>query len=335
MDEIASRPDSELPVIPVLWGGRHGTGGLAAAEPERFGAILDAGRAHYGGAAMALGNRLSRHWLTRNANPYLDEIEALAGLAGRPGVHLLNMSYEWTCTSAAVPDPGGGARLLRTLDWPLDGLGRNIVVAHMQGPAGAYENVTWPGFTGVATAMAPGRFAAALNQPPMRRWTSSCWLDWVVNRARVWRRRALPPVHLLRQVFDSCKTYDEAKARLVETPLAMPAFFTVVGTAAEQGCVIERTEDAAFVRDAPAVAANHWVAAPLGGRHRGVDSAGRHKQMEARHGDAGASGPFDWVTAPILIPTTRLAVVANPRTGRLAVRGWEADGPATQVLELA
>ena len=79
--------------------------------------------------------------------------------------------------------------MLRTLDWPLRGLGRNVVVATIEGAAGIYKNVTWPGFVGVATAMAPGRFSGAINQPPMRKWSPSCWLDWGINRCRLWRRR--------------------------------------------------------------------------------------------------------------------------------------------------
>jgi hypothetical protein len=32
-------------------------------------------------------------------------------------------------------------------------------------------------------------------------------------------------------------------------------------------------------------------------------------------------------------PDTRLAVMANPATGRLAVQGLEADGPATEIFD--
>ena len=314
------------------------TGGVAALvhdAPDHFAAVLAAGHEHYGGPAMAIGNRLSRHWLERNGNPYLAEIDALAELAGTPGVHLLNMSYEWTCTTSAGPDPAGtGARMLRTLDWPLSGLGRNVLVARMAGPAGGYENVTWPGFSGIATAMAPDRFAAAINQPPMRKWTASCWFDWAVNRMRLWRRRALPPVHLLRQVFDHCRDFAEARDVLMSEPLAMPAFFTLVGVNPDEGCVIERTEDGATLRPGPASVANHWIATDVPGRYRGVDSPGRFALMETKRDGAGASEPFDWVLPPILNATTRLGGVANPGTGRLTVQGWGTDGPATAVFEL-
>jgi len=334
MDLRVEQPAESLPQIPVVRAESGGARAIAAERPAEFRAVLDAGQAHYGAAAIAIGDRLSRRWLRRNDNPYLAEIDALAALAGDAGAHLLNMSYEWTCTTSAAPDPAGdGARLLRTLDWPLNGLGRNVVVARMKGEAGVYDNVTWPGFSGIATASAPGRFAAAINQPPMRKWTSSCWFDWGVNRIRLWRRRALPPVHLLRHVFDRCRSFEDAKRVLMETPIAMPAFFTLAGTRAHEACVIERTEEAVTLREGPASVANHWIGRDEPGRYRGFDSPGRYAQMEAERDVAGVSGPFDWVTPPILNATTRLAVVAHPASGRLSVQGFEQDGPATAVHE--
>jgi len=328
---MVNTPMVDLPEIP-----HHHMIGLAPvalvqADSERFRAIIAAGTDHYGQRTLAVGDAISRRWLAACANPYAAEIEAIAAVAGTPGAFLLNLSYEWTCTTSATADPSGtGNRMLRTLDWPLRGLGRNVVVATMEGAAGIYKNVTWPGFAGVATAMAPGRFSGAINQPPMRKWSPSCWLDWGINRCRLWRRRALPPVHVLRQVFDTCRTYAEAKKALSEMPLAMPAFFTLSGTEPGEGCVIEREEEAAHVREAPASVANHWIAADIPGRYRGIDSLGRFKLMESLR-DA-VPDDFSWVQSPILNETTRLAVVANAKLGMLIVQGWEADGPATQIF---
>ena len=46
----------------------------------------------------------------------------------------------------------------------------------------------------------------------------------------------------------------------------------------------------------------------------------------------GAAG-MDWLVPPVLNPDTRLAVMANPAAGRIAVQGLEADGPATQIFD--
>ena len=330
MDPMVSMSKTNLPEIPHHHMIGSGPVALAQRDPKRFRAIIAAGTDYYGQRTLALADVISRRWLAACANPYAAEIAAIAAVAGSPGTFLLNLSYEWACTTSATADPSGtGNRILRTLDWPLQGLGENVVVATMEGAAGVYKNVTWPGFAGVATAMAPGRFSGAINQPPMRTWSPSCWLDWGINRCSLLRRRALPPVHVLRQVFDTCQTYAEAKKVLIETPLAMPAFFTLSGTEPGEGCIIEREEDVAHVREAPASVANHWIVADVPGRYRGVDSQGRYKLMESLRDVV--PDDFSWMQSPILNETTRLAVVANAKRGLLIVQGWEAAGPATQI----
>ena len=320
-----TRPLVDIPYVDATV-----SGPLAVAEAEagRFQAILGAGRQHYGRLAIGVGDTISRAWLGRQNSRLAAEIDAIDDAAGKSGAWLLNLSYEWSCTTGAGPDPSGeGNRMLRTLDWPLDGLGETIVVAKFKDTAGPYFNITWPGFVGVVTAMAPGRFSAAINQPPFRKWTRSCWFDWALNRGRLLTRKAPPPTHLLRDVFDSCATYDEAKERLTETPLAMPAFITLSGTAPGQSCLIEREETAATVHNGPTACANHWLSRNIPGHYRGIDSPGRLDLMSSSR-DSTEDG-FDWVQAPILNETTRIAVVANALTGKLLVRGYERDGPVT------
>jgi len=321
--------------IPLIEAG--GRGALAAldAAPERLAELVDSARRHYGPMAMRAADLASRRWLEKTANPYLGEIAGMASRIGAPGVYMLNLSYEWSCTAGVGPDPdpaAGGNRMLRTLDWPLDGLGRTVVVSRHETAAGAYLNVTWPGFAGVTTAMAPGRFSAAINQPPMR-WTSPVMaLDWLANRLGIWRQGGLPPVHLLRKAFDECRTYAEAKAMLAETPVCLPAFFTLSGVAPGECCAIERLETRAAVRDGPASTANHWIRFQVAGRARGSDSVGRFRQMEAVRETA--ADDFAWVAPPILNAATRVAVIANAAAGRLAVQGFEGEAPATPVFRV-
>lgn len=315
--------------IPLLEAPAEGLGAIVESRSAEMADILGEARRHYTAPVLVAGDRLSRAWLRRSQNPYLGEIDAIAGRLDGPGGYLLNLSFEWSCTTATGPAPGGkGNRLLRTLDWLLPGLGRTLLVVRQQGAAGTYLNITWPGFVGVATAMAPGRFSAALNQPPMRRNSALLAFDWLLGRSRLAVSRALPPVHLLRRVFDSCRTFAEAKRLLVETPLCMPAFFTLSGATAEEGCIIERTETRAAVRESPACVANHWVDLPHRCWPRGGDSVGRLAAMTAGH--CGATEPFAWLTPPILNPTTRVAVEANAGAGSLLARGYEADGPVTR-----
>jgi hypothetical protein len=322
-----------LPEIPVIDLGSAGPVELARlARPQAL-ALLTAARRQFTSIGVALADRQARRWLARVGNPYLPEIDAIAAALGRGGIHGLNLSYEWACTTgtAAAPD-GAGMLLRRTLDWPFHGLGRNLVVARQASVAGAWCNITWPGLVGVYTAVAPGRFAAAINQAPLRRHTGFLPADWLVDRLRVRRSRALPPCHLLRRVFDACAGYAEARDALAATPLCLPALFTLAGTRPGEGCVIERTEDRAVIHPAPAAVANQWLGTDFGrARDRGFDSPERQQQMVAT---LARGSDLDWLEPPVLSTYTRLAVAANAATGTLTVQGWEKDGPATRILRL-
>lgn len=321
--------------IPLIEAANGGAPAMLDGAPEQIADILRVARKRYGPLALRLGDRLSKRWLARTENPYFDEIHAVSRHLGVAGAYLLNMSYEWACTSGVGPAPGGeGSRLLRTLDWDLAGLGRNLIVAHQHGPAGAYYNIGWPGFAGVTTAMAPGRFAIAINQPPMRQHHRSFPINWARNRWGVWRGGGVPPVHALRHVCDHCPTAAAARDYLMTVALCLPGFFTISGADAGEGCVIERSETRSAVLEGPTAIANHWrVLTDEGGQARGENSEDRLAQMEALR--EGAADDLGWLAPPILNATTRAAVVANAATGTLIVQGFEPDGPATKIFRLS
>ncbi len=326
------------PPVPIFDVGARGGAGLLAAAPERARRLLDLAERRYGRLPLRLADARSRRWLSRTGNPYLAEIDAVAAAIGRPGAHMLNLSFEWACTAAVGPDPAGpGARLMRTLDWELDGLGEAVIVARQEGPAGPWLNVTWPGFVGALTVLAPGRFAAAINQPPMRvtrlgPFGMPAVVDWLAARAGVLRSAALPPAHLLRRVCETAPDYAAARRMLAGTPVCIPVFYTLCGPGRDQGCLIERTEEEAFCFEAPICAANHWLTPGRSGRPRTAGSAARQALL-ARH--MAAAERFDWLEPPVLNARTRVAVVANPATGRLLVQGVEAARPVTAPTQLA
>jgi len=179
-----------LPAIPLI-DVRHG-GPVAHAQRSRD-AMLDLRAACFSvlpapmrGIARPL-DRLSAACLSRSASPYREEIARIAEIAGKPGVWFVNASYEWGCTTRIDVEPVPVLR--RTLDWPFPGLGRHVEVALQDGGAGAYANVTWPGAVGVLTAVAPGRFAAAVNQGPLYRRASAMALlpaDFLLNAVGTW-----------------------------------------------------------------------------------------------------------------------------------------------------
>ena len=298
----------------------------------------------------------SRRWLRRSRSPFVREVEAVAEVLGFPGIWFLNSSYQWGCTAVAR-DEDGAPWLARTLDWPFHGLGRHLEVARMRGTAGEFFNVTWPGYVGALTASAPGRFAAAINQAPLWRRTSKPWLrpyDMAANALRTWGIRHAPPDHLLREVLETCRDFDEAKRQLESTPVARPVIFTLVGCRRGERCVIERTEEEHSTRSEDTSAANDWLnyAEPWEARvnttymltrsheEAGARSRARREALAAWSAPF-ARGGFAWVVPPVLNLFTRMAVEMCPAQGILRVVGYERrEGselpqPATQPCELA
>jgi hypothetical protein len=299
---------------------------------------------------------LSHRTLKRSHSPYLTEIAQIAAALDISGVWLLNASYQWGCTARAS-EQDGVPWLMRTLDWPFRGLGHHTELAHMSGERGDFISVTWPGFVGVLTAMAPGRFAAALNQAPMWRCTRHRYLrpfDYVANvrRAAAGAGR-MPPDQLLRRAFEVCADFAAARRLLETTPVARPVIYTVVGCAAAERCIIERTETDFVTRHDDTSAANDWVPCRDGwegriGTRRFLTSSfadaasysrARRESLNGWTGAASAPG-FDWVREPILNPYTRLAVAMCPAKGLLRVRGYDRSEallpePVTAICEIA
>jgi hypothetical protein len=299
---------------------------------------------------------VSRHWLGRSSSPYIPEIAQIAGTLGFSGVWLLNASYQWGCTSLAREE-NGVPWLIRTLDWPFLGLGRYAEVAHMQGAGGDFFSVTWPGYVGALTAMAPSRFAACVNQAPMRRRTAHRYLracDFAANAFAIWRSDDLMPSdQLLRRTFELCADYCAARRMLETAPVARPVIYTLVGCAANERCVIERTETDFMTREDETCAANDWVPCRPGwegriGTRRFLSSSladaanysrARRDALKAWDGVL-ATPTFDWVREPVLNPYTRLAVAMCPASGLLRVVGYDKTDaivpePVTLVCEIS
>jgi hypothetical protein len=311
---------------------------LIRASRRAFGPLVHA--ASYG--AAPLGDWLVKRWLEKTGNPYRDEIAGFAWRLNTSGVWALNLSYEFGCTSGVYATEAG-PRLLRVLDWPFEGLGKNLVVAHQQGPAGDFHNVTWPAVSGVFTAVAQGRFAAALNQAPMRRHKSGIYLDWLKNRLWVQRRKALPPAHLLRKACEHASSYEEAKRMLAHEPVAIPVIYILAGVKDGEGCVIERLEEGAAVRELdnhPQVSASnhfqsHINAIGHGWKAREIDSYGRAICAGVITGAEAADPLMRWFKPPIANHNSRLCFAANARDGAMSLIGTEGEQPLTELFRLA
>lgn len=321
----------ELPSIPVLDVGPDWVLEALEREMARVHALLDTGAGRIPATAVRIADRVSQRWLERHRAPHLAEIDAIAARVGRPGAHFLNVSYEWGCSCRVAPSPdGSSARLLRVLDWPDPGLGRHIMAVRVAGGAGRWLSLTWPGYTGVLQGVAPGRFAAAMNQAPMDSGTGVYALDWLAARAQIWRRPHVPAAYLLRRVFETAADFHEARRMLTETPVAASAIYSLAGLDPSETCVIQRRPDEAHVTDGDGVAVNAWNGTAWTGRERGEENPGRAATM--RLASTEFSEELGWLRPPVLNDRTRLVFVADAASGEFFAQGYEADGPATEVL---
>jgi hypothetical protein len=325
-----------LPNIPVIDVGADFPMATLLADEARAHKLIDEATRGVPRAVLGGLDAVSRRWLRKWDNAHLPEIEAIAHRLGRPGAYFLSVNYEWGCTVAVGPSPDrGSARLARTLDWVTHGLGRNVIAARVACDLGPFVTLTWPGFTGVIQGLAPGRFAAALNQAPMRKLGGGFYpTDWMANRARVWRMPHPTPLHVLRSVFETARDFATAKAMLTEQKIAAPAIFSITGIGPGESCVIERTEEGAHVIEGSAWAVNHWQQLDVSARPRGVDSRGRLATMSSAS-VIEFDAQFPWLVAPVLNSLTRLAMVADASAGRLMVQGYEDGKAATAVLDLS
>jgi hypothetical protein len=345
----------DIPIVDVREGGplRQAQEGAARARALRDDCLSFFPPATV--AALPVLDRLARRWLSRSQSPYIREIECIAAALGFSGVWFLNGSYSWGCTTMAR-DEEGEPWLMRTLDWPFPGLGRHVEIAQKWGVAGEFYSVTWPGYVGTLTAMAPGRFAAAINQAPLWRRTRHPWLrpfDLAANAIKTWRIQNIPPDQLLRQVFETCPDFASARTMLERTPVARPVIFSLAGLRPGERCVIERTEEDFETRATETVAANDWHTrrepweARVGGdlvltcryEEAGENSRCRRETI-ARFSGSLVNEPFGWLAEPVNNRFTRLAVEMCPSRGILRVMGLERMShdtmatPVTAIREL-
>ncbi|MEL6770128.1 MAG: C45 family peptidase [Bacteroidota bacterium] len=132
------------------------------------------------------------------------------------------------CTAFAV-DTDSGPLHARNLDWWTEAnlLSTASLVTDFMDREGEtrFQTLGWPGFIGVLSGMAPGRFAITLN---------AVLSDEPAQFA--------PSIALLiRQVLETEPTYDAAVERLASSPIASDCLLLVTGCTSGEMVVVERT----------------------------------------------------------------------------------------------
>ena len=263
-------------------------------------------------ARMKRSSNLLMGWHRRVENPYLAELESLHEMGFL--IYPMNGALEFGCTTAMVTRHNRPV-LWRTLDWPWPHMAGGLLVVQMPSTHGVWYNVTWPNFVGVANALAPGRFALAVNRAPS-------WYEVkpATHRRLVLNSKNRSPLHLAREVMQHAPDYATAKQWLLSSKLCTTAIFTLVGMDTGERCVIEHWSDRTIEVPDAVAATNHWQAFPPNRVRPSEQSKVRLREMKARLG-VGYIRPLGWLTEPVLFEHTVLAMEACPASGVLRVRG--------------
>lgn len=306
----------------------------AEARPDQLHALIRAAVPAYAPRAMVrLADRSSEKWLARNSSPYIPEVHQINSLAGNPGcVHVLTACYEWGCTAGALPYDGSMV-LFRVLDWPFHGLGRLIEAVVVPARPGPFITLTWPGFTGVLQALAPGRFAVALNQAPLvLHGPKSMWFaSWVTERRVTYASTAPSPLHVVRMVCEEAGDFATARDMLEHTDISTPATYTLVGMHEGERSIIERSRTSSFTHADAYTAANAWRRPDVRGLPRHMANTERAAQLMHMRPD----DPQDiesWLRPPMRNCFSRLALSCSPREGWIVAQDLEGGRAATEVF---
>lgn len=283
-------------------------------------ALADIPAAHIAGAALRAVYGLF-------GGRYEDEIGAWAAALGlsRGRTTLVQCSYELSqlsgrlfgCTAGVVRSSRTGALVhVRSMDWPLQSIGAATRLVRFHRGRRGFVAVGIAGFVGVLSGMVPGAYSVTMNWAPPSELPG---FDF-------------GPAFLLREVLETCDTYEEAVRDLRNTRLACPVFFVVCGAKDGQACVVERTRKIAEVRrlrSSVLVQANHHVTRRLQERNEyfrdGLeDSRERARVLELellRRADVGSldtiAGSLD--AEPVCNDDSHQQMLFCPRTGEFAI----------------
>ncbi len=214
-------------------------------------------------------------------------------LAGLPATRVGCTSFGyWSSTGHGEYDINEAVMFARNLDWPdPDGLLKKYTQSKQykaradfpfwsfKKPLAPFHSLTFPGYSGVLTGYAPGRFAVSLNA--------------VINDAAISFGAA--PSMLTRQALETCSTFKDAIKLLCRTPLVCGALFTVIDadscSGKNAGCVIERSPKGYAIRHAVPVGPNDWVVCATNDYHaiKAADVSDLPSEMAAMSGIAQTS----------------------------------------------
>jgi len=256
------------------------------------------------------------------------EIKAAAETIGVNAGSLLlaNLAYDLEALgcSTFVRDGTGGPLVARNLDWNWPGelLRRTCCVVRVRDAlAGPYAIVGWPGFVGALTALAPGRFAMAVNYVQRR----GAGLPSMLARTAL---GASPLPWAMRDVLDRARTFDEAVERVGRARLLSAALVTLAGTRPGEAVVVERAPCAAALRwkgRGDLCVANHYLSARFAQQSVDYDEGGSFERQQSLERSTASQPGLSVrdaleVLVPNIRPTTQYQAVMRAEDGLIVVR---------------
>ncbi len=177
---------------------------------------------------------------------YDEDINVWAEYLGDKGKILLgNLSYEinqaaladlsisgwlqtlnpFACSSVAFYVKNLGMVHARNLDWDLMKIKKStIIIDYINADAGDFTVVSFPGYVGVLSGVAKGRFSATINMAPAVEGPYK--QGWAAG-------------FLLRYIFENCDSYEKAVKFLKKQASIFPFFVQITGAKKGQAAVIE------------------------------------------------------------------------------------------------
>ena len=283
--------------------------------------------------------------LVAGDHEYREDMEVWARSARVDPAELIfaNLSYELTqgfgCTAVAFNLPGGrGLGHTRNMDWCMSKIGPLTCLIHFEGPAGPFTSVGWPGFVGVLSGVAPGRFSASINQVPQRR-------HWLLRKLPF--LLGWPASFALRYNFERSASVSDVVEDLCDTVLVSSALFLVVGTERGDAVVVEHSGPKAAcrrMRNGVLSVANHyerrdflpinkhWDRESLAdsrNRRRHATAQGKKGARRARTANQAISLLDGW---PTRWEMTAQQMAFIPSSGKYAVRYRDTDRAVEEEL---
>ncbi|MCP5538376.1 MAG: hypothetical protein H7A51_19350 [Akkermansiaceae bacterium] len=278
---------------------------------------LTGGHYHEEINAWSKGTGISKNLITfLNCQYELSQLCERKDMLGQNLPSWLRKTLRLGCTAGAVRVAKDQTLHVRNMDWPLESMGRASRIFRFKEGDREFVTVGVPGMVGVLSGMLPGAYSATINYAPP---TITPGFDF-------------GPLFLLRHVFETCDTYQDACYALSHTRLSANVLFTVC-SASGQACLIERTRkefSRRNMRNGVLGAANHYRTHKFS-HHNDLwddetieDSMDRVSSLEGHLSKSLTQAPLARIASsldyhPVLNSETRQQMIFNPASGEYLV----------------